>query len=134
VSDAIYSETEFPVYGKTPGLSSRWDQLAAHAKRDGLRPARRAQPAENRGDVKRPAEAKTSRRNAIRPAEADQMEKGVGGPALSDRILDAVCLTGPLSRCREQLSAFRSAGVDLPILVAPIGVDGARGVIKAFRR
>lgn len=66
--------------------------------------------------------------------EADQMEKGVGGPSLSDRILDAVCLTGPLTRCREQLAAFRSAGVDLPILVAPIGVDGARGLIKAFRR
>ena len=35
---------------------------------------------------------------------------------------------------KEQLAAFRSAGVDLPILVAPIGVDSARGVIKAFRR
>ena len=66
--------------------------------------------------------------------EADQMEKGAGGAALSDRILDAVCLTGPMARCREQLAAFRSAGVDLPILVAPIGVDGARAVIKAFRR
>src|SRR5207249_2217786 len=66
--------------------------------------------------------------------EADQMEKGGGGAALSDRVLDAVCLIGPLSRCREQLAAFRSAGVDLPILVAPIGVDGARAVIKAFRR
>ena len=66
--------------------------------------------------------------------EADQMEKGAGGAALSDRILDAVCLTGPLARCREQLAGFRSAGVDLPILVAPIGVDGARAVIKAFRR
>ncbi len=67
-------------------------------------------------------------------AEADQMEQGVGGPSLSDRILDAVCLTGPLTRCQDQLAAFRSAGVDLPILVAPIGVDGARAVIKAFRR
>lgn len=67
-------------------------------------------------------------------SEADQMEKGGGGASLSDRILDAVCLTGPMARCREQLAAFRSAGVDLPILVAPIGVDGARGVIKAFRR
>src|SRR5213080_743734 len=66
--------------------------------------------------------------------EADQMEKGAGGAALSDRILDAVCLTGPLARCREQLAGFRSAGVDLPIVVAPIGVDGARAVIKAFRR
>jgi 5,10-methylenetetrahydromethanopterin reductase len=67
-------------------------------------------------------------------SEADQMEKGGGGASLSDRILDAVCLTGPMARCTEQLAAFRSAGVDLPILVAPIGVDGARGVIKAFRR
>ena len=67
-------------------------------------------------------------------SEADQMEKGGGGASLSDRILDAVCLTGPMARCREQLAAFRSAGVDLPILVAPIGVDAARGVIKAFRR
>jgi alkanesulfonate monooxygenase SsuD/methylene tetrahydromethanopterin reductase-like flavin-dependent oxidoreductase (luciferase family) len=66
--------------------------------------------------------------------EAEQMEKGVGGPSLSDRILDAVCLTGPLARCREQLAVFRSAGVDLPIIVAPIGVEGARSVIKAFRR
>lgn len=66
--------------------------------------------------------------------EVEQMEKGVGGPSLSDRILDAVCLTGPQTRCREQLAVFRSAGVDLPILVAPIGVEGARGVIKAFRR
>src|SRR5438876_5110976 len=66
--------------------------------------------------------------------EAAQMEKGAGGASLSDRILDAVCLTGPLVRCREQLAVFRSAGVDLPILVAPIGVEGARGVIKAFRR
>jgi 5,10-methylenetetrahydromethanopterin reductase len=67
-------------------------------------------------------------------SEADQMEKGGGGASLSDRILDAVCLTGPMARCREQLAAFRSAGVDLPILVAPIGVDSARAVIKAFRR
>jgi alkanesulfonate monooxygenase SsuD/methylene tetrahydromethanopterin reductase-like flavin-dependent oxidoreductase (luciferase family) len=67
-------------------------------------------------------------------AEVAQMEKGGGGASLSDRILDAVCLLGPLARCKEQLAAFRSAGVDLPILVAPIGVDGARSVIKAFRR
>ncbi len=66
--------------------------------------------------------------------EADQMEKGVGGPSLSDRILDAVCFTGPLTRCREQLAAFRSAGVEFPILFTSIGVGSARAVIKAFRR
>jgi alkanesulfonate monooxygenase SsuD/methylene tetrahydromethanopterin reductase-like flavin-dependent oxidoreductase (luciferase family) len=67
-------------------------------------------------------------------AEAAEMEKGAGGAALSDRLLDAVCLVGPLARCREQLAAFRAAGADLPILVPPIGVDGARAVIRAFRR
>ena len=66
--------------------------------------------------------------------EVAQMEKGAGGAALSDRLLDAVCLLGPLARCREQLAAFRAAGVDLPILVPPIGVEGTRAVIKAFRR
>jgi alkanesulfonate monooxygenase SsuD/methylene tetrahydromethanopterin reductase-like flavin-dependent oxidoreductase (luciferase family) len=66
--------------------------------------------------------------------EAAKAEAGAGGASLSDRMLDAICLIGPLSRCREQLSAFRAAGVDLPILSPPIGVDGAREVIRAFRR
>ena len=67
-------------------------------------------------------------------AEAAEMEKGAGGAALSDRLLDAVCLLGSMERCRGQLAAFRRAGVDLPILVAPIGVEGARAVIRGFRR
>src|SRR5262249_32031699 len=66
--------------------------------------------------------------------EADQMEKNVGGPSLSDRILDAVCLTGPLTRCPAQRATFPAAGVDLPSLVRAIGIDNARAVIKAFRR
>jgi alkanesulfonate monooxygenase SsuD/methylene tetrahydromethanopterin reductase-like flavin-dependent oxidoreductase (luciferase family) len=66
--------------------------------------------------------------------EAKQMEGGAGGAALSDRLLDAVCLIGPMSRCREQLGAYRSAGVDLPILVPPIGVDSAKALIRSFRR
>ena len=47
-------------------------------------------------------------------------------------MLDAIYVTGPISRCREQLAAFRAAGVDLPILAPPIGVDGAREVIPRF--
>jgi alkanesulfonate monooxygenase SsuD/methylene tetrahydromethanopterin reductase-like flavin-dependent oxidoreductase (luciferase family) len=66
--------------------------------------------------------------------EAAQAEAGAGGASLSDRLLDAVCLIGPISRCREQLAAFRAAGVDLPILSPPIGAEGAREVIRAFRR
>ena len=67
-------------------------------------------------------------------AEAAKMEQGGGLASLSDRLLDAVCLLGPLARCRDRLAAFRTAGVDLPILVPPIGVDGARAVMRAFRR
>ena len=62
------------------------------------------------------------------------MEQGVGPAALSDRLVDAVCLLGPAARCREQLAAFRTAGVDVPILLPPAGVEGARAVIQAFRR
>jgi hypothetical protein len=46
-------------------------------------------------------------------------------------MLDAICLIGPVSRCREQLAAFLAVGVDLPILSPPVGVEGAREVIKA---
>jgi alkanesulfonate monooxygenase SsuD/methylene tetrahydromethanopterin reductase-like flavin-dependent oxidoreductase (luciferase family) len=66
--------------------------------------------------------------------EAAKAEAGAGGDSLSDRMLDAICLIGPISRCREQLAAFRAAGVDLPILSPPIGVEGVREVIQAFRR
>jgi alkanesulfonate monooxygenase SsuD/methylene tetrahydromethanopterin reductase-like flavin-dependent oxidoreductase (luciferase family) len=66
--------------------------------------------------------------------EAVQMEQGAGAAALSDRLLDAVCLLGSVARCRAQLAAFRAAGVDLPILLPPVGVEGARGVIRAFGR
>ncbi len=67
--------------------------------------------------------------------EADRMEQGQAGPdSLTDRILDAVCLLGPVERCQEQLSSFRGSGVDMPILLPPLGVDSARAVIQAFRR
>ena len=67
-------------------------------------------------------------------AEADKAEQGVGGEALSDRLLDAICLLGPVSRCRERLVEYRDAGLDLPILWPAIGVDSAREVITTFRQ
>lgn len=67
-------------------------------------------------------------------AEAAMAEAGAGGASLSDRMLDAICLIGPMARCREQLAAFHAARVDLPILSPPIGVDGTRAVIRAFGR
>ena len=69
-------------------------------------------------------------------AEADKAEQGAGGNALSDRVLDAICLIGPVGRCRDRLAQYREAGLDLPILWpgALLGIDGARGVIAAFRQ
>lgn len=66
-------------------------------------------------------------------AEAEKAKQGVGGDSLSDEFLDAVCLIGPASRCRERLASFTAAGLDLPILVPPVGVDGARAVISSFK-
>jgi alkanesulfonate monooxygenase SsuD/methylene tetrahydromethanopterin reductase-like flavin-dependent oxidoreductase (luciferase family) len=65
--------------------------------------------------------------------EAAQMEQGAGPAELSDRLLDSVCLPGSTARGWDQLAAFRAAGVDLPILLPPAGVEGARAVIQAFR-
>jgi hypothetical protein len=65
--------------------------------------------------------------------EAARAEQGAGGDSLSDRMLDAICLIRPILRCREQLAAFRVAGVDLPVLSLPIGVERAREVIRAMR-
>jgi 5,10-methylenetetrahydromethanopterin reductase len=68
--------------------------------------------------------------------EADKAEQGAGGDALSDRVLDAICLIGPVGRCRDRLAQYREAGLDLPILWpgALLGIDGAREVIAAFRQ
>jgi 5,10-methylenetetrahydromethanopterin reductase len=67
-------------------------------------------------------------------AEADKAEQGAGGEALSDRLLDAICLIGPVARCRERLAQYREAGLDLPILWPGLGVDSAREIIAAFRQ
>jgi 5,10-methylenetetrahydromethanopterin reductase len=66
--------------------------------------------------------------------EADQAERGRGGAALTDRFLDAICLIGPVGRCRDRLAAYREAGLDLPILWPAVGVEDARQVIAAFRQ
>ncbi|HEY1293137.1 MAG TPA: LLM class flavin-dependent oxidoreductase [Chloroflexota bacterium] len=65
-------------------------------------------------------------------AEADRMERGDGAAAYSDELLDAICLIGPADRCRERLAEYRAAGVDMPILMPPLGVAGARDVIAAL--
>ena len=66
--------------------------------------------------------------------EADKAEQSAGGAAFSDRVLDAICLIGPVALCRERLAAYREAGLDLPILWPAMGIDSAREVIAAFRQ
>jgi alkanesulfonate monooxygenase SsuD/methylene tetrahydromethanopterin reductase-like flavin-dependent oxidoreductase (luciferase family) len=67
-------------------------------------------------------------------AEADAMERGEGTAALTTELLDSMCLIGPLEHCQQRLAEYRSAGVDMPILMAPRGVEEARNVIDGFRR
>jgi len=65
-------------------------------------------------------------------AEADRMEQGAGAESLSDELLESICLIGTLDRCKQRLAEYRDAGVELPILMAPLGVAGAREVISAL--
>ena len=67
-------------------------------------------------------------------AEASKAEQGAGGEALSDSLLDAICLIGPVGRCRERLAQYRDAGLDLPILWPGLGVEAAQSVIAVFRQ
>ena len=66
--------------------------------------------------------------------EADKAEAGAGGDALSDRLLDAICLIGSVESCRDRLAEYRDAGLDLPILWPAFGIESAREVITAFRQ
>jgi len=65
--------------------------------------------------------------------EAAALAKGDAGGA-SDRMAEEVSLVGPPSRCREQLAAFREAGVQLPI-ISPVATGNqtyAQAVRKAI--
>ena len=65
--------------------------------------------------------------------EAAALAKG-DASGTSDRMAEEVSLVGPPSRCREQLAAFREAGVQLPI-ISPVAVGNqtyAQAVRKAI--
>ena len=56
-------------------------------------------------------------------AQAQAQHNQAAIPAcISERLIDAVCLVGPPSRCQERLAAFREAGVSYPVL-APQAVQ-----------
>jgi hypothetical protein len=51
--------------------------------------------------------------------------------AISERMVEALVLHGPPARCREQLAAFRAAGIQLPI-IRPVPVGG-QSYVQAVR-
>ncbi len=65
-------------------------------------------------------------------AEAEALAKG-NANGVSDRMAEAVSLIGSPSRCREQLAAFREAGVQLPIIV-PVAIPGQQTNAQAVRK
>ena len=66
-------------------------------------------------------------------AEAAEMAKGEGQGA-SDRMAQELAVIGSPAQCREQLAAFREAGVHMPILnPVPVGDQTyAQAVQKAI--
>jgi alkanesulfonate monooxygenase SsuD/methylene tetrahydromethanopterin reductase-like flavin-dependent oxidoreductase (luciferase family) len=54
--------------------------------------------------------------------------------AVSDEMIEALTIWGELSYCREQLQERRRYGIDMPILILPVGVDGSvmKGYLEAF--
>lgn len=68
--------------------------------------------------------------------EAEALAKG-NAQGVSDKMAEELSLIGPPSRCREQLAAFRAAGIQLPIIVpVPVGnqtyAQAVRKAIETF--
>jgi len=64
--------------------------------------------------------------------EVEALAKG-NAQWMSDRMAEEVSLVGPPTRCREQLAAFREAGIQLPIIV-PVPIPGQQTYTQAVRK
>ena len=52
---------------------------------------------------------------------------------VTDALIDEVCVCGTVEQCRTQLAAFRSAGVDLPVLaVSPVNEERSDATRRAL--
>lgn len=53
--------------------------------------------------------------------------------AVSDELVEATCIFGPLEQCATQLATFREAGVEIPVVDLPNGNrDSIRRTLRAF--
>ncbi|MFP5351364.1 MAG: LLM class F420-dependent oxidoreductase [Actinomycetota bacterium] len=64
----------------------------------------------------------------------DARDRKAAVAAMSDRLVDALVITGPAAACKERISAFREAGLDTPILlfIAQGGPDQARQMMESM--
>lgn len=90
------------------------------------------------GYMSMPHYRKMMRRSGFE-AEADRMTQAVESGdrealagLITDQVLDALCLVGPVAKCQEQLAAYREAGLTYPIL-APQAVGGEAVTTVAHR-
>ncbi len=60
--------------------------------------------------------------DAIRGAWADG-DRGKAAGAVTDDMLENICILGDPGACRAKLDAFRQSGADLPILAFPHGAS-----------
>jgi 5,10-methylenetetrahydromethanopterin reductase len=72
---------------------------------------------------------------AVRRALAAE-DRSAAVACVSDQLARAMVLHGPIERCGDGVSAYRAAGVDLPVIF-PVAVDGdwdaaIRAGIEAF--
>lgn len=64
----------------------------------------------------------------------DARDRSAAVAAMSDRLVDALVISGPASACKERLDSFREAGLDTPILlfIAQQGPDAATAMVEAM--
>jgi len=70
---------------------------------------------------------------AVRAAWDGRDRKGAVA-AISDRLVEALVISGPAAACKERLEAFREAGLDTPILlfISQQGPDVARTMMESM--
>ena len=61
----------------------------------------------------------------------DARDRAGAVAAISDRLVDALVISGPADACKERVQSFRDAGLDTPILffLAQQGPDAALGML-----
>jgi probable F420-dependent oxidoreductase len=68
---------------------------------------------------------------AARTAWASRDRKGTLA-AFSDRLLDALLISGPVERCKERIGAFRDAGLTTPVLYL-LSSRGPEAIVAALK-